>query len=103
MRGLINICINRNGVGMIKLLFLDTSGLSKRDSNTAVVLLAIFICTIWYNRDNHGDKLIILKRAIMTKLRYHKFILGEKMPKIFNDRYCQIDMEFLNNMVLTNT
>ena len=56
MRGLINICINRNGVGMIKLLFLDTSGLSKRDSNTAVVLLVIFICTIWYQAKGPGSK-----------------------------------------------
>ena len=61
MKGLIKKCIGRNDVSMIKLLFLDTSGLYKRDSNTAVVLLTKYICTIWYNRDNHGGKHIILK------------------------------------------
>ena len=105
MKGLIKKCIGRNDVSMIKLLFLDTSGLYKRDSNTAVILITNYICTIWYNdnRDNHSDnKLNTLKRAIMTKLRYHKILLGEKMTKTFNDQYCQIDMEFLDSIIVTN-
>ena len=77
--------------------------LSQRDSNTVVALVTNYICTIWYNRGHTGDKLHILKRSIILNHRYHKATLKDKLPKILNNKYCQIYDEFLENISLVNS
>ena len=36
----------------------------------------------------------------MTNLGYHKTIFKKKMPKIFNNQYCKINMNFLSYKIL---
>ena len=86
----------------MKLLFLDTSILSQREGNTVVALVTNYICTIWYNRGHTGDKLYILKKNILSSHRYQKTILKDKMPKIFNNKYCEIDENFLENILIVD-
>ena len=76
--------------------------LRKRESNTVVSLVTNYICTIWYNREHTGDKLHILKKNIISSHSFHKTILKEKMPKIFNDNYCQMNREFLEDIPHVN-
>ena len=73
-----------------------------KDSNTVVSLVTNYICTILYNRGHTGDKLYILKKCILSSHRYQKLILKDKMSNIFNDQYCQIDENFLENISLVN-
>ena len=82
------------------MLFLDTSGLTKKDSNTVTALVTSYICTIWYNRENHRDKLKIWKKDIITKKSFQKIVLKNRMPKVFNNQYCKIDMIFLDNIFI---
>ena len=102
VRELLKKILARNDISLIKLRFFDTSMLRKRESNTVVSLVTNYICTIWYNREHTGDKLHILKKNIISSHSFHKTISKEKMPKIFNDKYCQIDEEFLENISLVN-
>ena len=87
LRELLKKCLNKNSITLVRLLFLDTSDLHQKDSNAVISLVTSFICTIWYNRENPGNKLNILKRSIITKQRFQKIILRDKMPKIFNNQY----------------
>ena len=103
LRELLKKCLNKNSITLVRLLFLDTSDLHRKDSNAVISLLTSFICTIWYNRENPGNKLNILKRTIITKQRFQKIILRDKMPKIFNNQYCKINMNFLDNICVTNS
>ena len=92
----------KNYISLIRLLFFDTSMIRGKDSNTVVSLVTNYICTIWYNRGHTGDKLHILKKCILSSHRYQKFILKDKMSNIFNDKYCQIDENLLENISLVN-
>ena len=102
LRELIQKVVLRNDLSLLKLLFLDTSTLRQRDRNTVVALVTNYICTVWYNRGNTGDKLAMLRKSITSKHRYHKTVLKDKMPKIFNDKYCQIDERFLEKIQVVN-
>ena len=102
LRALLQKCLNIPNVSLVKLLFLDTTGFDKKDSNTITALVTSFICNIWYNRDNPGDKLEIWKRNIIKKQSFQKIVLRNKMPKIFNNQYCKINMNFLDNIFIPN-
>ena len=99
LRVLLQRILNIDNVNLIKLLFLDTTDLTNKDSNSVLAIISSFICTIWYNRGHTGDKLIIFKKNIMTNIVNHKTIFKNKMPKIFNSQYCRIDMHFLDNIL----
>ena len=103
LRELIKKLTLKNDLSLIRLLFFDTSMLGEKDSNTVVTLVTNYICTIWYNRGHTGDKLHILKKCILSSQRYQKLILKDKMPKIFNDKYCQIDENFFENISVVNS
>ena len=102
LRVLLQKCLNITNLSLVKLLFLDTTGLNKKDSNTVTALVTSFICNIWYNRDNNGDKLKIWKRSVIKKQSFQKIVLRNKMPKIFNNQYCKINMKFLDNIFIPN-
>ena len=102
LRELLKKVLFRYDLSLVKLLFLDTSILSQREGNTVVALVTNYICTIWYNRGHTGDKLYILKKNILSSHRYQKTILKDKMPKIFNNKYCEIDENFLENILIVD-
>ena len=81
------------------MLFFDTSGLTQKDSNTATILVTNFICTTWLNRENHRNKIDIFKTNIIKKHGYQKIVFKKKMPKIFNNQYCKINMNFLDSIL----
>ena len=60
LRELLKEVLSRHDLSLMRLLFLDTSMLRLRESNTVVALVTNYICTIWYNRGHTGDKLYIL-------------------------------------------
>ena len=95
LKGLLQKCLIRNDISMIKMLFLDTSGFHERDSNTITAIISAFICTIWYNRELTGDKINILKTNIILNQNYHKILLKEKMSKTLNNQYCKLNNTFL--------
>ena len=84
------------------MLFLDTTGFNKRDSNTIIAIVVTFICTIWYNREHRQDKINILKKNLILNQKHHKAILKDKMDKIFNDKYCQLNSAFLESVLNTS-
>ena len=102
LKELIKKLLLKNDISLIRLLFFYTSMLRVKESNTVVSLVTNYICTIWYNRGHTGNKLHILKKCILSSHRYQKFILRDKMSNIFNDKYCQIDENFLENNLLVN-
>ena len=102
LRELLQKVVLRNDLSLVKLLFLDTTTLRERDRNSVVALVTNYICTVWYNRGHNGNKLAILKKSIISKHRYHCTVLRDKMPKIFNDKYCQLDEEFLEDITILN-
>ena len=102
LKELLQKCLNRTDLSLVKLIFLDTSGLKKKDSNTVTAIVTSYICTIWYNRENHRDKLKIWKKNIITKKSFQKIVLRNRMPKIFNNQYCKINMNFLDNICIPN-
>ena len=99
VRGLLQKCLKRTNISIIKLLFFDTSGLTQKDSNTATTLVTSFICTTWYNRENYRNKIGIFKNSIIKKHGYQKIVFKNKMPKIFNNQYCKINMNFLDSIL----
>ena len=102
LRGLLQKCLNISNISLIKMLFLDTTGFNKRDSNTIIAIVVTFICTIWYNREHRQDKINILKKNLILNQKHHKAILKDKMDKIFNDKYCQLNSAFLESVLNTS-
>ena len=89
LRALLQKCLIIPNVSLVRLPFLDTTGFNKKDSNTVTFLVTSFICNIWYNRENTGDKLEIWKRNIIKKQSFQKIVLTNKIPKNFNNQYCK--------------
>ena len=85
------------------MLFFDTSGLTQKDSNTATTLVTSFICTIWLNRENNRNKIDIFKNSIMKNHDYQKKVFKNKIPKIFNNQYCKINMNFLDSILIPDS
>ena len=65
-------------------------------------IVVTFICTIWYSREHRQDKINILKNNLILNQKHHKAILKDKMDKIFNDQYCQLNSTFLENVLITS-
>ena len=99
LRGLLQKCLDVDNISLIKMLFLDTTGFHKRDSNTITAIVVTFICTIWYSREHRQDKINILKKNLILNQKHHKAILKDKMDKIFNDQYCQLNSTFLEKKI----
>ena len=83
LRELLQKCLKRTNISIIKLLFFDTSGLTQKDSNTATTLVTSFICTIWLNRENNRNKIDIFKNSIMKNHDYQKKSLQKQNTKDF--------------------
>ena len=101
LKVLLQKCLNTTYFSLVRLLFLDTPGLNNKYSNTVTAIVTSYICTIWYNRENHRDKLKIWKKNIITKKSFQKIVLRNRMPKIFNNQYCKIN-SFLENIFISN-
>ena len=91
-------CLNTNQFSMIKLLFFDTTSLNKKNKNTATILVADYICTIWNNRDNHCDKIYLLKKRILQRFQYNQYISKNKLEQMFSRVYCNINQRILDNI-----
>ena len=98
---LLQKCLNTTHFSLVRLIFLDTSGLNNKDSNTVTTNATSYIYNIWYNLENHRDKLKIWKKNIITKKSFQKIVLRNRMPKIFNNQYCKIN-SFLENIFISN-
>ena len=102
LRGLLQKCLDVDNISLIKMLFLDTTGFHKRDSNTITAIVVTFICTIWYSREHRQDKINILKKNLILNQKHHRAILKDKMDKVFNYQYCQLNSTFLENVLITS-
>ena len=97
-RKLLMLCLGSTNLSMIKLLVYDTTAMNRKKKNTVSILVTNYICTVWNNRDNPGDKLFLLKKKIMQQHNTSQFVLKEKMSKMFTDVYCNTNQRFLDNI-----
>ena len=59
--------LNTTNFSLVRLLFLGTSGLNNKDSNTVTTNVTSYICTKWSYWENHRDKLKIWKKISLQR------------------------------------
>ena len=94
----VSTMLEHKSISMIKLLFFDTTSFNKKNKNTATILVTDYICTIWNNRDNHCDKIYLLKKRILQHFQYSQYISENKLEQLFSRVYCNINQRILDNI-----
>ena len=93
---LVRVCNIKTG-SFLRILKLDFIAYSKRDRNTAVIMLSDYISGIWYGHklglltdDSH---MIDFIKGRMLKNRYILCkILGNNLKNVFTEKYCQLEV-----------
>ena len=86
-----DVC-NITHLNMEKIVFFEIKTVTKKELNTATILTANYISTIWYNRCRYEPlDPRLLKTNIIKHQRILSQILKNQMQNIFTEKYCKHD------------
>ena len=79
-------------------IMLDFPYVNRKMVNTLSVIICNYLACIWFNRENmdYIDK--ILKAKIVRERNFLRYLLREKFEQIFCGRYCDIELNQMNNL-----
>ena len=95
---LLILCLGVSNFTILKLLFFDTSSMTKKERNTVIVLVAHYVCTIWNSRSSTGDKIFLMKSKILQQKNIYHIILKHKMTSMFTDNYCKMNRQVVDDI-----
>ena len=77
-------------IDMNKLIYLDIELKNKKKINTVAILLASYLGTIWYNRNQDLIDICTYKVKVLKHFNIINSILRENMQKTFTEKYCKL-------------
>ena len=81
---------------LLKLFFLDISKREKKKSNTILLLITLYISSVWYGRANKVQIVNIYVSTILNHLRVLKSLLGNSLYKMFTSEFCNLSQELMS-------
>ena len=89
---ILNIVCNICNVNVEKIIFLDIKTKTKKELNTATVLIVNYVATIWYNRNrNIPLDPLLLKTNVLKHQKLLSLVLMDNMQKVFTEKYCKFE------------
>ena len=86
-----NVCTIEH-VNLESMLYLDLKLKTKRQLNTAIILIVHYISTIWYNRGRNVEvDPTLFKARVLNHQRILSLILKDKLKHVFTEKYCNIN------------
>ena len=86
-----NVCTTEH-VNLESMLYLDLKLKTKRQLNTAIILIVHYISTIWYNRGRNVEvDPTLFKERVLSHHRILSLILKDKLKHVFPEKYCNIN------------
>ena len=77
-------------IDMNKLIYLNFPLKNKKEINTVAILLASYLGTICYNRNQDLLDICTYKVKVLKHFHIIKSILKENMQKTFTEKYCKL-------------
>merc|ERR1712240_220654 len=81
---------------LLKLFFLDISKREKKKKNTVILLITLYISSVWYGRANKTQIANIYISFILNHLRLLKLLLGNSIDKLFNPNFCNLSLDSIS-------
>ena len=81
---------------LLKLFFLDISKREKKKKNTVILLISLYISSVWYGRTNKAQIVNIYMSAIFNHVRLLKSLLGNDLDKLFTPEFCSLNIELMS-------
>ena len=81
---------------LLKLFFLDISKRENKKTNTVVLLITLYISSVWYGRANKTQIVNIYISTILNHLRLLKMLLGNSLHKLFTQEFCNLNQESMS-------
>ena len=94
LRNMLTHC-NIGDINLLKFIFLDVSKRPKKQKNTVVLLIVLYISSIWYGRKNKMQILKMFKSVILNHLKLLRKILGDSMNQVFTSEFCELSQEIM--------
>ena len=89
---ILSIVCNICNVNVEKNIFLDVKAKTKKELNTATVLIVNYVTTKWYNKTrNIPLDPLLLKTNILKHQKLLSLVLMDNMQKFFTEKYCEFD------------
>ena len=81
---------------LLKLFFLDISKREKKKRNTVILLITLYISSVWYGRANKTQIANIYISSILNHLRLLKLLLGNSIDKLFTPNFCNLSLDSIS-------
>ena len=81
---------------LLKIFFLDISKRDKMKLNTILLLITLYISSVWYGRANKIQIVNIFISAILNHVRLLKSLLGNSLYKMFTPEFCNLNQELIS-------
>ena len=78
-------------------MFLDISKRDKKLKNTVIILIIIYISSIWYGRKNKRQIVKIYISALLSHLKILSKLFGDSMTAVFTSELSDLRPETVYN------
>ena len=97
IRLLLHCCIGE--INLLKFMFLEISKRNKKLKNTIIILIVIYISSVWYGRKNRRQIAKIYTSALLSHLKILKKLLGDTITEVFTSEFCELRLETMHNLI----
>ena len=94
---LLHCCVGE--INLLKFMFLDISKRNKKCKNTIIILIVIYISSVWYGRKNRRQIEKIYTSGILSHLKTLKKLLGDTITEVFTSELCELSLETMHNLI----
>ena len=90
---LLHCCVGE--INLLKFMFLDISKRNKKLKNTVIILIIMYISSIWYCRKNKRQIIKMYISALLSHLKIMSKLLGDSMTEIFTSELAELNLQTL--------
>ena len=83
-------------VNLLRFLFLDISKRNKKLKNTVILLIVLYISSVWYGWKNKRQIIRIYSSSLLSHINLLKRMLGDSIEDLFTKEFCELCLEIIN-------